>query len=70
MNVTTQSDSSRPGIWYGILGAPVAFAIQEVLGWLISSGACPSGSPAGIGGIPLFTNTRAILWVWRPRQCS
>lgn len=63
MNATTQSDSSRASIWYGILGAPVAFGIQELLGWLISSGACPSGSPAGVGGIPLFTNTRAILWV-------
>lgn len=52
----------RPSIWYGIFAAPVAFGIQELLDWLISSGACPSGNPADIGGMPLFTGTRAILW--------
>lgn len=58
----THPSPTRPGIWYGIFAAPVAFGIQEVLDWLISSGACPSGNPADIGGMPLFTNTRAILW--------
>ena len=58
----TTSPPTRPSIWYGIFAAPVAFGIQEILNWLISSGACPSGNPANIGGIPLFTNTRAILW--------
>lgn len=62
MNAVTQPTPSGLRIWYGILGAPVAFGIQEVLSWLISSGACPSGSPADIGGVPLFTDTRAILW--------
>ncbi len=51
-----------PRIWYGIFAAPVAFGFQEILNWLISSGACPSGDPADIGGIPLFTNTRPVLW--------
>jgi hypothetical protein len=59
---TTQLPATRPRIWYGIFAAPVAFGIQELLDWLISSGACPSGNPANIGGIPLFTDTRAILW--------
>ena len=58
----TTSPPTRTSIWYGIFAAPVAFGIQEILNWLISSGACPSGNPANIGGIPLFTNTRAILW--------
>lgn len=58
----TQPPPTRLSIWYGIFAAPVAFGIQEILNWLISSGACPSGNPANIGGIPLFTNTRAILW--------
>lgn len=58
-----QPPPPRPGIWYGIFAAPVAFGIQEMLDWLISSGACPSGNPADIGGIPLFTNVRPILWV-------
>jgi hypothetical protein len=58
----TQHPPTRPSIWYGIFAAPVAFAIQELLNWLISSGACPSGNPADIGGMPLFTGTRAILW--------
>ena len=58
----TQYPPTRPSIWYGIFAAPVAFGIQELLNWLISSGACPSGNPADIGGIPLFTGTRAILW--------
>jgi hypothetical protein len=53
---------TRPRIWYGIFAAPVAFGIQEILNWLISSGACPPGNPANIGGMPLFTNTRTILW--------
>lgn len=57
-----QPPQNRPSIWYGIFGAPVAYGIQELLSWLISSGACPSGNPAHIGGMPLFTNTRAILW--------
>lgn len=53
---------TRPGIWYGIFAAPVAFGFQEMLNWLISSGACPSGNPSGIGGIPIFPHTRPILW--------
>src|SRR6185437_7544223 len=53
---------TRRGIWYGIFAAPVAFGFQEMLNWLISSGACPSGNPADIGGIPLFPHTRPILW--------
>lgn len=58
----TPPPQTRPIIWYGIFAAPVAFGIQELLNWLISSGACPSGNPADIGGLPLFTDTRAILW--------
>lgn len=58
----TPPPQTRPLIWYGIFAAPVAFGIQEILNWLISSGACPSGNAADIGGIPLFTDTRAILW--------
>jgi hypothetical protein len=58
----TSSRSTRPALWYGILAAPAAFGIQEILDWLISSGACPSGNPADIGGTPLFTDARAILW--------
>lgn len=58
----TQPPPTRPSIWYGIFAAPVAFGVQEILNWLISSGACPSGNPADIGGHPLFTNPRAILW--------
>lgn len=53
---------TRWTLWYGIFAAPVAFGVQEIVNWLISSGACPSGNPAHIGGSPLFTNTRAILW--------
>jgi hypothetical protein len=59
---TIQPPSTRPSIWYGIFAAPVAFGVQEMLNWLISSGACPSGNPADIGGIPLFTNIRPVLW--------
>ncbi|HXS21004.1 MAG TPA: hypothetical protein VN735_07205 [Steroidobacteraceae bacterium] len=59
----TQPPPTRPSIWYGIFAAPIAFGIQEILDWLISSGACPSGNPADIGGMPLFTNTRPALWV-------
>lgn len=58
----TPSPQTRPSLWYGIFAAPVAFGIQEILNWLISSGACPSGNPADVGGVPLFTNSRAILW--------
>ncbi|HEX3843749.1 MAG TPA: hypothetical protein VHV80_05270 [Steroidobacteraceae bacterium] len=58
----TQHPPAPASIWYGIFAAPVAFGIQEMLDWLISSGACPSGNPADIGGMPLFTSTRAILW--------
>lgn len=58
----TTPPPSRPSIWYGIFAAPVAFGIQEILSWLISSGACPSGNPADIGGHPLFTHVRPILW--------
>jgi hypothetical protein len=58
----TPPPQTRPLIWYGIFAAPVAFGIQEILNWLISSGACPSGNSADIGGMPLFTNTRGILW--------
>lgn len=58
----TPPPQTRPIIWYGIFAAPVAFGIQEILNWLISSGACPSGNPADIGGMPLLVHTRAILW--------
>jgi hypothetical protein len=65
---TTIADSaaarSPPGIkiWYGILGAPVAFATEELLGWLLSAATCPSGSPLGYGGYPIITNAREILY--------
>jgi hypothetical protein len=62
MTAATQPPPTRASIWYGIFAAPVAFGIQEILNWLISSGACPSGNPANIGGMPLFTHIRAILW--------
>lgn len=62
MAIATQSPPPRFSIWYSIFAAPVAFGIQEVLSWLISSGACPSGNPADIGGNALFTHTRGILW--------
>lgn len=51
-----------PKIWYGILGAPVAFGTFELLGWLLASGTCPSGSPAGYGGMPVLTNARETLY--------
>lgn len=61
MNAVTQPSPVGARIWYGIFAAPVAFGLQEMLDWLISSGACPSGAPADVGGVPLFTNTRPIL---------
>jgi len=63
MNAATQPPPVAARIWYGIFAAPVAFGLQEMLDWLISSGACPSGAPADVGGVPLFTNTKVILWV-------
>jgi hypothetical protein len=63
MNAATQPPPVAARVWYGIFGAPVAFGLQEMLDWLISSGACPAGAPAGVGGVPLFTHTKVILWV-------
>ncbi len=48
-------------IWYGILGAPIAFSILEVLGWLLDAGTCPQGSPEGYGGMPVVTGTHGVL---------
>ena len=62
MSAANQPSPVGARIWYGIFAAPVAFGLQEILDWLVSSGACPSGAPSDVGGIPLFTNTRAILW--------
>lgn len=62
MNAATEPSPVGARIWYGIFAAPIAFSLQEMLDWLISSGACPSGAPSDVGGVPLFTNTRAILW--------
>ena len=62
MSAATQLPPVGARIWYGIFAAPVAFGLQEMLNWLISSGACPSGAPADVGGVPFFTNTRVILW--------
>lgn len=62
MNAATEPSPVGARIWYGIFAAPIAFGLQEMLDWLISSGACPSGAPSDVGGVPLFTNTRAILW--------
>lgn len=62
MNAATQPPPVAARIWYGIFAAPVAFGLQEMLDWLISSGACPAGAPADVGGVPLLTHTRAILW--------
>jgi hypothetical protein len=61
MAATTQPPPPRASIWYGIFAGPVAFGIQEMLSWLISSGACPSGNPTSIGGRALFTHTKPIL---------
>lgn len=63
MSAATQPPPVAARIWYGIFAAPVAFGLQEMLDWLISSGACPSGAPSDVGGVPLFTNTRVILAV-------
>src|SRR5579883_12184 len=62
MSAATRPAPVGARIWYGILGAPVAFGLQEMLDWLISSGACPSGAPADVGGVPLINNSRAILF--------
>lgn len=62
MNATIEPSPVGARIWYGIFAAPIAFGLQEMLDWLISSGACPSGAPSNVGGVPLFTHTRAILW--------
>lgn len=62
MAAATRPPAPRASIWYGIFAAPCAFGIQEMLSWLISSGACASGNPTGIGGHALFTHTRVILW--------
>lgn len=51
-----------PKIWYGILGGPIAFALMQGLGWLVSAATCPGGSPAGYGGSPMLTNGKAILY--------
>jgi hypothetical protein len=51
-----------PLIWYGVLGAPVAWAIEGLLGWLLMAGSCPTGSPAGFGGAPTILGARPILF--------
>ncbi len=55
---------SPPGlkIWYGILGGPIAFALMEGLGWLVSASTCPGGSSSGYGGSPILSNGKAILY--------
>lgn len=55
---------SSPGlkIWYGILGGPIAFAVMEGLGWLVSAATCPGGNPSGYGGSPMLSNGRPILY--------
>jgi hypothetical protein len=63
MSAAAQPSPVGARLWYGIFAAPVAFGAQEMLDWLISSGACPSGAPADVGGVPLFAHTRAILWM-------
>ncbi len=61
---TNAAERTPPGlrIWYGIIGAPAAFSIEELLGWLLSSGTCPRGSPEGYGGFPVLTNGREIMF--------
>ena len=61
MNTRVAPPASPLRIWYGILGAPSAFGVLEMLGWLLSSGTCPRGSPEGYGGVPVLTNVRGIL---------
>ena len=61
MDTVAEPPASPLRIWYGILGAPTAFAVLEMLGWLLSSGTCPRGSPEGYGGTPVLTNARVIL---------
>jgi len=58
------SARSPPGlkIWYGILGAPLAFALMEGLGWLVSAATCAGGNPSGYGGSPMITNGKEILY--------
>ena len=58
------SARSPPGlkIWYGILGAPLAFALMEALGWLVSAATCAGGNPSGYGGSPMITNGKEILY--------
>ena len=62
---TNAAEHTPPGlrIWFGIIGAPAAFSIEELLGWLLSSGTCPRGSPEGYGGFPVLANSRPILLV-------
>ena len=51
-----------PKIWYGILGAPLAFTLMEGLGWLVSASSCPGGSSAGYGGHAMLSNAKVILY--------
>lgn len=55
---------SPPGlkIWYGILGGPLAFALMEGLGWLVSAATCPGGNPSGSGGSAMLSDGKAILY--------
>ena len=52
----------RLRVWYGIAGAPVAFAIVELLGWLVSGATCPGGRAAERGGLPMLSNAYPILY--------
>lgn len=60
----TSAAPSPPGlkIWYGILGAPVAFALMEGLGWLVSSATCPGGGGVSYTGYPMLSNAYTILY--------
>jgi hypothetical protein len=61
--MSTAAAQTPPGwrIWFAILGAPFAWTMEETLGWLLASGSCPAGSPAGTGGTVTVLPARALI---------
>ena len=64
-----RSDAPPARLWFAVLGAPVAWGAQGLIGWIVALGACghqgdaspPWLSPDGLRGVEILISAVALV---------
>jgi hypothetical protein len=66
--LTSRTSQSPSLLWFGVLGAPFAWALQGLLGWFVAAGGCGHANPsvrwlsdAGVRGAEMVISLIALL---------